>query len=82
MQLESAPSSSGRSPSSVDRRSRSVGDHEQGGTRRGDRLVRQATTASVVLLAVIAAIVSYRPMHTLLCQHGEAAWTAAPLSAI
>jgi Protein of unknown function (DUF2637) len=57
-------------------------DHLQARTRRGDRLVRQTTTASVVLLAAIAAAVSYRHMHTLVLRHGEAAWTAAllPLS--
>jgi hypothetical protein len=57
-------------------------DHEEGRATRGDRLVRHSTTASVVLLAAIAAIVSYRHMHTLVLRHGEAAWTAAllPLS--
>jgi hypothetical protein len=40
------------------------------------------TTASVVLLAGIAAVVSYRHMHTLTLAHGESWWTAAlvPLS--
>jgi hypothetical protein len=46
---------------------------------RGDRLVRWTTTASVVLLAAIAAIVSYRHMHTLVVRHGETPWTAAVL---
>jgi len=35
------------------------------------------TTASVVVLAVIAAVVSYRHMHALALEHGEVAWTAA-----
>jgi hypothetical protein len=52
--------------------------------RRGlaDRWIRWTTTASVVLLAGIAAVVSYRHMHTLTLAHGESAWTAAliPLS--
>ena len=49
---------------------------------RADAVIRQATTAAVVLLAGIAAVVSYRHMHTLAVRHGEAAWTAAlvPLS--
>ena len=49
---------------------------------RGDRWVRWTTTASVVLLAGIAAVVSYRHMNTLALQHGESRWTAAliPLS--
>ena len=48
----------------------------------GDRCIRWTTTASVVLLAAIAAVVSYRHMHTLTLAHGESAWTAAliPLS--
>jgi hypothetical protein len=47
-----------------------------------DRWIRWTTTASVVLLAGIAAVVSYRHMHTLTLAHGESAWTAAliPLS--
>ncbi|HVQ93569.1 MAG TPA: DUF2637 domain-containing protein [Mycobacteriales bacterium] len=54
------------------------------GVRRpwGDRCIRWTTTASVVVLAGIAAVVSYRHMHTLTLAHGESAWTAAliPLS--
>lgn len=46
---------------------------------RGDRLVRWTTTTSVMLLAAIAAIVSYRHMHTLVVRHGETPWTAAVL---
>jgi Protein of unknown function (DUF2637) len=48
----------------------------------GDRWIRWTTTGSVVLLAAIAAMVSYRHMHTLTLAHGESAWTAAliPLS--
>ena len=46
------------------------------------RWVRRTTTASVVLLAGIAAVVSYGHMHALALQHGEGAWAAAliPLS--
>jgi hypothetical protein len=43
----------------------------------GDRLIRWATTASVMVLAGIAAAVSYRHMHTLTLAHGESPWTAA-----
>jgi hypothetical protein len=43
----------------------------------GDRWIRWATTASVLVLAGIAAAVSYRHMHTLTLAHGESAWTAA-----
>jgi hypothetical protein len=51
---------------------------------RADRWIRRTTTASVVLLAGIAAVVSYRHTHTLTLQHGESAWTAAliPLSVV
>jgi hypothetical protein len=42
-------------------------------------MVRWTTTASVVLLAAIAAIVSYRHMHELVVRHGETAWTASVL---
>jgi len=38
---------------------------------------RRTTTASVLLLAGIAAVVSYRHMHVLALDHGEPAWTAA-----
>jgi hypothetical protein len=57
-------------------------DYAHGGSARDDRLIRLTTTASVMLLAAIAAIVSYRHMHALVLQHGETAWTAAllPLS--
>ncbi len=50
--------------------------------RRGDYLVRCTTTASVALLAVIAAVVSYGHMHALVLSHGEGAWASAliPLS--
>ncbi|MEV5576639.1 DUF2637 domain-containing protein [Spirillospora sp. NPDC052269] len=42
-----------------------------------DRVIRVTTSASVGLLAVIAAIVSYRHMHRLALNHGESALTAA-----
>lgn len=47
-----------------------------------DRWIRRTTTASVVLLAGIAAVVSYGHMHALALQHGEGAWASAliPLS--
>jgi Protein of unknown function (DUF2637) len=50
--------------------------------RTGGRWIRGTTTASVVLLACIAAVVSYGHMHMLTLVHGESAWTAAliPLS--
>jgi hypothetical protein len=49
---------------------------------RGDYLVRCTTTASVTLLAVIAAVVSYGHMHALVLAHGEGPWASAliPLS--
>jgi len=46
---------------------------------RAHRSIRRTTTASVVLLAGIAAVVSYRHMHALALAHGEAPWTAALL---
>jgi len=52
------------------------------GASRADRWIRHTTTASVVLLAAIAAVVSYAHMHQLVLRHGESAWSAAliPLS--
>ncbi|WP_026416993.1 DUF2637 domain-containing protein [Actinomadura oligospora] len=49
---------------------------------RADRLIRGTTTAAVGLLALIAAVVSYRHMHRLALTHGESSLTAAliPLS--
>jgi hypothetical protein len=51
-------------------------------TRAEERWIRGTTTASVVLLACIAVVVSYGHMHMLTLVHGESAWTAAliPLS--
>lgn len=50
--------------------------------QRSDRTVRWLTTITVVLLAVIAAAVSYRHLHMLAVQHGETTWSASllPLS--
>ncbi len=47
-----------------------------------DRWIRRTTTATVLLLAGIAAVVSYTHMHTLVLQHGEGVWASAliPLS--
>lgn len=42
-----------------------------------DRWIRRTTTGSVLLLAGIAAVVSYRHMHLLALEHGEPSWTAA-----
>jgi Protein of unknown function (DUF2637) len=52
------------------------------GSGRGDQWIRWTTTASVVLLAGIVAVVSYRHMHALALAHGESSWTATliPLS--
>lgn len=49
---------------------------------KDDRLIRAITSASVGILALIAAIVSYRHMHRLALKHGESELTAAliPLS--
>jgi hypothetical protein len=44
-----------------------------------DRLVRWTTTVSVVVLAGIAAIISYRHMFALVHRYGETSWTAALL---
>jgi hypothetical protein len=49
------------------------------GGRCGDRLIRWTTTVSVVVLAVIAAIISYRHMFVLVHRYGESSWTAALL---
>jgi uncharacterized protein DUF2637 len=51
-------------------------------SRAGGRWIRGTTTASVVLLACIAGVVSYGHMHMLTLVHGESVWTAAliPLS--
>jgi hypothetical protein len=50
--------------------------------RSADRCIRLATVISVVLLAVIAAIVSFGHMRELALRHGEARWSATliPLS--
>jgi hypothetical protein len=49
---------------------------------RTDHVIWWTTTATVVLLATIAAAVSYRHLHTLAVRHGESSWSAAlvPLS--
>jgi hypothetical protein len=49
---------------------------------RGQMWIQVATTASVIVLALIAAVVSYGHMHTLALRHGEGQWASAliPLS--
>jgi len=64
---------------------RTAGDTDQrkrSSAQRGDYLVRCTTTASVSMLAVIAAVVSYGHMHALVLSHGEGSWASAliPLS--
>lgn len=44
-----------------------------------DRVVRWTTTVSVVVLAGIAAIISYKHMFALVHRYGERSWTAALL---
>jgi hypothetical protein len=39
--------------------------------RPGDRAIRWTTTVSVVVLAGIAALVSYKHMYTLVREYGE-----------
>ena len=48
----------------------------------GQAWIQAATTASVIILAVIAAAVSYGHMHVLALRHGEGTWASAliPLS--
>ncbi len=48
----------------------------------GQAWIQAATTASVIVLAVIAAVVSYGHMHALALRHGEGSWASAliPLS--
>jgi Protein of unknown function (DUF2637) len=50
--------------------------------RSSDRCIRFVTVISVVLLAVIAAVVSFGHMRELALRHGEARWSATliPLS--
>ena len=44
-----------------------------------ERAIRWATTLSVIVLAVIAAIISYKHMYLLVRRYGETSWTAALL---
>ncbi|GAA4077184.1 DUF2637 domain-containing protein [Actinomadura miaoliensis] len=44
-----------------------------------DRAIRWTTTVSVIVLAGIAAVLSYKHMYTLVRQYGETSWTAALL---
>lgn len=46
---------------------------------RTDRVIRWTTIFSVIVLAVIAAIVSYKHMYLLVRRYGETSWTAALL---
>jgi hypothetical protein len=48
-------------------------------TARTDRLIRWTTTASVLVLAGIAAVTSYKHMYILVRRYGETSWTAALL---
>ncbi|MDX3099959.1 DUF2637 domain-containing protein [Nonomuraea angiospora] len=53
-----------------------------GDRSRSDRVIGWTTILTVVLLAAIAATVSYRHLHMLAVRHGESSWSAAllPLS--
>ncbi|MFB9832828.1 DUF2637 domain-containing protein [Actinoallomurus acaciae] len=44
-----------------------------------ERAIRWATTVSVIVLAVIVAIISYKHMYLLVRRYGETSWTAALL---
>ncbi|MFI0409218.1 DUF2637 domain-containing protein [Actinomadura sp. 3N508] len=44
-----------------------------------DRVIRWASTASVLVLAGIAAVISYKHMYHLVLRYGETSWTAALL---
>lgn len=44
-----------------------------------ERAIRWMTTFSVVVLAAIAAILSYKHMYLLVRRYGEASWTAGLL---
>lgn len=48
-------------------------------TRLGELAIRRTTTISVVVLAGIAALLSYKHMRTLVLEYGETSWTAALL---
>ncbi|TDD32747.1 DUF2637 domain-containing protein [Actinomadura sp. KC06] len=50
-----------------------------GGAHAGDRLIRWCTTISVVVLAWIAAVLSYKHMYELVLRYGETSWSAALL---
>jgi Protein of unknown function (DUF2637) len=66
----------------LDRAPPSGGQLGRSPTGQGDYLVRCVTTASVSLLALIAAVVSYGHMHALVSSHDEGPLAAAliPLS--
>src|SRR4051812_14350862 len=44
-----------------------------------DRVIRSASTVSVIVLAGIAAVLSYKHMYQLVLRYGETSWTAALL---
>ncbi|WP_279508657.1 DUF2637 domain-containing protein [Actinomadura sp. KC06] len=44
-----------------------------------DRAIRWTTTISVIVLAGIAAVLSYKHMYMLVREYGETSWTAALL---
>jgi hypothetical protein len=49
------------------------------GNGHAERAIRWATTLSVIVLAIIAAIISYKHMYLLVRRYGETSWTAALL---
>ncbi len=51
----------------------------EAGSGGAERAIRWTTTLSVILLAAIAALVSYKHMFLLVRRHGEESWTAALL---
>src|SRR4051812_146957 len=47
--------------------------------QRGDRVIRWTTTLSVIVLAGIAAVLSYKHMYILVRRYGETSWTSTLL---
>src|ERR1700726_2507455 len=61
---------------------RMVASDQSNSSSPGQAWIQATTTASVIVLAVIAAVVSYGHMHALALRHGEGTWASAliPLS--
>ncbi|MGH3241624.1 MAG: DUF2637 domain-containing protein [Spirillospora sp.] len=66
-------------PLSTTTHSTTTCSNSRGRVSLADRAIRWASTVGVIMLAGIAAVISYKHMYHLVPRYGETSWTAALL---